>query len=111
MKILTEDNRPDLAEILTILQEECNEVGQAAAKLIRFGLTAKNPASALTNLQELAKEMTDVLTVFSMITDLSDIGIARGDVVNKEAMSAKLEKIGRHSTYWQFQDEVIDVVV
>lgn len=111
MKIITEDNRPDLAEILTILQEEAAEVSQAAAKIIRFGITAQNPSSPLTNVQELAKEMMDIMTVISMITDLSDLPIERSDVLNKEAMAAKLEKIGKHSTYWQFQDEVIDVVV
>jgi NTP pyrophosphatase (non-canonical NTP hydrolase) len=107
MKMLTEDNRPDLVEILTILQEEAAEVSQAAAKLIRFGLTAQNPLSVLTNVQELAHEMTDIMTVICMITDLSDMDITREQVLNKELMNRKIAKIAKHSTYWQFQDDDI----
>lgn len=105
MKIITVDNRSDLAELLVLLQEEAAEVSQAASKLIRFGLTAHNPASEYSNLQELTNELTDILTIISLIVDHSDIEITRESITN-ERVFAKLKKIAKNSTYWTHLDDL-----
>lgn len=103
MKLLTEDERPDLVELLTILQEEAAEVSQAASKLIRFGLEGQNPGSPFTNLQELATELNDIVTVIYIITECAGL-IDRADVMDQERIMAKLERISTYATYLKFQD-------
>lgn len=107
MKIITEDKRPDLAELLILLQEEAAEVSQAASKLIRFGLTAHNPKSPISNLQELSNELTDLLTIIGIVIhEDTDIGILRDEVSSPERVATKLSKISQHTTYWSHAKEL-----
>jgi hypothetical protein len=49
-------------EVLTILQEECGEVIQAATKIIRFGLTKENKA-------HLENELGDILAMIKLVDE------------------------------------------
>lgn len=100
MKIITVDNRPDLAELLILLQEEAAEVSQAASKLIRFGLGSHLPSKDFSNLQELSKELTDLLAVIGLLCNGSDIGITINEIADEERIHAKLKKISTYTTYW-----------
>ena len=47
--------------ISDLLQEECNEVGQRASKLSRFGYDEIQPGQPLNNLERLEDEIDDLL--------------------------------------------------
>lgn len=68
-KKLTEYER----EILTILQEECAEVIQAASKLIRFG-KENRPEGGQRNTEALGLEVGDM---FAMVTRVRRAGLIR----------------------------------
>lgn len=55
--------------LLSILSEECCEVGQVVSKILRFGLEDCNPKTKMSNRDHLEKETTDVLTIISMLRD------------------------------------------
>ena len=55
--------------LLICLMEECAEVQQAAAKMLRFGPDCYNPTvpNSLSNLRHLNKEVTDVTVLMNAI--------------------------------------------
>lgn len=65
-------------EILTVLQEECAEVIQAASKLLRFG-KENHPESGEANTVTLSKECGDLRYMLLMVrdADLTDAEIER----------------------------------
>ena len=56
-----------IEELLTILQEECAEVSQAAAKCIRFGMDSTYLKK--TNHERLEEEIGDLLGMLKLIDD------------------------------------------
>lgn len=77
-KFIIKDGRPLShweREVLTILQEECAEVIQAASKLLRFGAYVTNPVTGVANTKELGLEIGDLrfmLQVLYEATGLTD---------------------------------------
>jgi len=77
--------------LLTILAEECAEVGQRATKAIRFGL--EDPAGAQpgfsSNKKRLLEEINDLLAVVSLL-------FGEG-YVNKDQQKLKHQKIEKYT--------------
>jgi Mg/Co/Ni transporter MgtE len=57
-------NRKEM--LINILGEEGAEAAQAASKIIRFGEYDQNPATGLTNRQQLRIEVIDFMTLVNM---------------------------------------------
>jgi NTP pyrophosphatase (non-canonical NTP hydrolase) len=86
-----------LSELLIILMEECNEVAQRAAKILRFGVTETQAGQSLTNSDRLSDELGDLL---HMVELLQREGVA--NLPRMLAASArKAEKLRR---YMQFPE-------
>lgn len=69
------ENREEL-EILSILQEECAEVIQAASKIKRFGLTGRYPDDkSPTNLQHLELELGDLMALVEILAQKNIINL------------------------------------
>ena len=65
-----------------LLQEECNEVGQRASKLSRFGYDEIQPGQSLNNLERLEDEIDDLLlrrTLLHMAIDKDKKGVVISD--------------------------------
>ena len=73
----------NLHQFLSVLvQEECNEVGQRASKLTRFGFDEVQPGQPLNNLQRLEDEIDDLLlrrALLQIATDENKRGIVIQD--------------------------------
>ena len=85
---------PHEAEILTILAEECAEVIQRAAKLIRFGRDEIQPGQPLTNRQRLSQELGEVQGLVWMAAELelvSQADIARHAVLKEDKVRKFLQ--------------------
>ena len=54
-------------ELLTILAEECNEIGIRASKAMRFGLHEIQPGQDYDNVQRLSLEVGDLLEVIDRL--------------------------------------------
>jgi phosphoribosyl-ATP pyrophosphohydrolase len=82
---MNKGNLKGINEILTILSEECAEVIQASSKVQRFGEDE--------NLNELEKELGDLLAMIMLITEK--------DIVSQnrvwDGMGNKLEKLKKWS--------------
>lgn len=55
--------------LLTIVMEECCEIGQRASKAKRFGVNEIQPGQDLTNAQRLMGEVADLIGVIEMLQD------------------------------------------
>jgi len=84
-------------ECLNILQEECAEVIQAASKIKRFGVVGKNPASPLTNLENLEMELGDVLALVDMVTN-AGLGVTAEGI--EKARINKMARLSRYMHTW-----------
>ena len=81
-------------EILIILQEECAEVIQDVAKCFRFGpdQVHLNSADGRTQIQNLEKELGDVMAMIELLQD-ENIGVtAAGIEKAKHEKFAKLKQ-------------------
>ena len=87
-----------LEYLLECLAEECNEVAQRKSKLIRFGLTEKEPGQDLNNTERLKQEFLDLLAVYNMIEDEENTFKFR-DVELSAAINKKKEKINKYYEY------------
>jgi len=58
-------NRTD--HLLTILDEECHEVGQRTTKALRFGLDEVQEGQSMTNAERIMVEMADLIAVYDML--------------------------------------------
>lgn len=56
-------------ELLTILMEECAEVQQRAAKMLRFGVSEVQPGQPLSNADRLADEIGDLVCLMLMVQE------------------------------------------
>jgi hypothetical protein len=50
-----------------LLSEECNELGQRASKLSRFGADEVQPSQSLNNFERLRLEKVDVLVIYDLL--------------------------------------------
>ena len=53
-------------ELLVILQEECAEVSQVISKIHRFGMNAQHPDTKEHNIDDLHKEVGDLLCMVEL---------------------------------------------
>jgi NTP pyrophosphatase (non-canonical NTP hydrolase) len=101
MLLLTHDKRPELVELLTLLQEEAAEIIQASSKIIRFGMTEVRD-DGTSNVTRLRDELTDLMTIVSLLTVDGDmVGLTAESIANPERVNAKLMKISKYTTYWK----------
>lgn len=86
-------NRPE-REALVILMEECAEVQQAAAKVLRFGWNSSfnNGGDSRTNDLKLTTEMGDLLAAFEVVK--LNCCLANEDLAI--AGNEKLARIGKY---------------
>ena len=54
-------------ELLTILAEECCEVGQRVSKALRFGIKEIQPGQDLTNAERIMEELGDIFAVMELL--------------------------------------------
>lgn len=59
----------EIEYLLVCLAEECAEVQQIVAKILRFGLNSHHPDKFKTNLQELHDELIDLDAIREMLND------------------------------------------
>lgn len=85
---------PAETERLAILAEECGEVVQLVAKILRHGYGSHNPndASRTTNRQLLEREMGDVSHAVHMLLEAGDVDEL--EVIRHRR--AKVDKIARY---------------
>jgi NTP pyrophosphatase (non-canonical NTP hydrolase) len=77
-------------ELLTILAEECCEVGQRVSKALRFGLMEIQPGQPLSNAERIAEELGDLLATAEELNDVIDWRIV------DKAKALKREKLARY---------------
>lgn len=88
---------PAEAERLAILSEECSEVIQIIAKIMRHGYESHHPDDAeVTNRSLLAREIGDVQAAKEMMQNA-------GDVRTAEIIDAKIAKQSRVGRYLHHQ--------
>lgn len=78
-----------LEHLLTILGEECNEVGQRTSKALRFGLDEVEPGQELTNRQRIAEEISDLIAIIGLLRVEAKLEIDQ----SPPRLQAKLDKI------------------
>ena len=85
---------PAEAERLALLAEECGEVIQAVAKVLRHGYESTHPdkPEAGTNRDMLQRELADLRAAESLM-------IEAGDVYDSAIVAAALHKIARVQRY------------
>lgn len=76
--------------LLVIVMEECAELAQRASKALRFGLSEVQPEQALTNVERIVGEYSDLAGVMEMLNIASDPALAA-------AKRAKVEKFLAYS--------------
>lgn len=77
--------------LLCLLAEECAEVSHRVSKALRFGLAEIQPGQALTNAQQIAHEIQDVLAVIEML-EAEDALQRPADTHAIERKKAKVEQ-------------------
>lgn len=83
---------------LTILAEECAEVGQMCSKSIRFGLNETKRDLTITNAERLYEEYIDLITVVKILVDSGYIKEPTQER-KEEMIKNKLEKIKKYLDY------------
>lgn len=82
--------------LLICLNEECAEVQHRISKALRFGFEEIEPGQNLTNSQRISGELTDLLTVASMLKD-AGFPLTPFDQEAKDLKTAKVKKYMKHS--------------
>ena len=82
--------------LLVCLAEECAEVGQAASKALRFGLTDQPPGGGLRNNEYIVRELNDVLAIVEM---LGEHGVELIGMFDRVAIDAKKAKVKNYMFY------------
>lgn len=78
--------------LLVCLSEECDEVGQRAAKALRFSLGEVQPGQGLTNAERIVEELHDLISV---ATILWMRGVIPDPLPSDVQVSTKADKIER----------------
>lgn len=100
-KYVSPESQPTgvVAELLTVLNEECHEVGQRICKAQRFGLREIQKGQPLTNEQRIIQEYADLVAVVEVLQDCGVLHYDHGDFFEmKENKKRKLE-------YWIQNDQ------
>ncbi|WP_022729743.1 MazG nucleotide pyrophosphohydrolase domain-containing protein [Fodinicurvata sediminis] len=79
-------------ELLTILAEECCEIGQRVTKALRFGVREIQPGQSLTNDERIAEEVGDLLAV---LVRLQEMGLLSNETIT-DSFESKQKKLGRY---------------
>ncbi len=82
--------------LLTCVSEECGEIIQASGKSSRFGLFDHAPNSSICNIDNLVKEVNDLLAVIEM---LGDEGVIVDRIGDREDIEKKKEKVLHYMEY------------
>lgn len=85
--------------LLTVLQEECGEVVQAAAKIQRFSGSGVGPGETQTNAERLVAELVDILATVEILEREGVIRLPALDAIYEMARrkQAKVESYMRLS--------------
>lgn len=78
-----------------LISEECNEVGQRASKLSRFGVNEVQPGQPLDNFERLRAEKADFLVVYELLlvaTGRADKDAFAIDATERKAKHDKIIK-------------------
>ena len=86
-------------ERIILLMEECAEVTQRCAKILRFGWDSVQPSSGRNNRDLLEQETGDFMLVFSILTMNNDIDLAK---VEKHSHN-KIPKLNAHMKYNKYE--------
>ena len=81
----------DEQHLLILLAEECSELSKACIKAARFGMENGEPGQALSNVDRIVDELTDVVAVAEML----DITYSVSKVHNKQVKVQKMMRISR----------------
>lgn len=79
-------------ELLTILAEECCEVGQRVSKALRFGIDEIQPGQDLTNAERIMLELGDI---FAVMEKLEQHGVINQTMIGK-FYEKKVPKLARY---------------
>jgi NTP pyrophosphatase (non-canonical NTP hydrolase) len=89
---------PQQAELLAVLAEECGEVVQAVGKILRHGITDRNPSTGVSNDDALAREIGDVRAIVILLQEHG--GLWLNNALRDERLrSLAADKIGRIGKY------------
>lgn len=81
--------------LLTILAEECMEIGKECTKALRFGLEDHHPTQTGTNSQKINDEYNDLLAVVDMLNEEGFLDTH----VNVEKIKNKKERVEKYLLY------------
>jgi hypothetical protein len=82
--------------LLACIAEECDEVGKNCMKALRFGLQDGYPGANVTNAQEIADELSDLIAVMRMA--VSEGVIPKPDLSGPRIV-AKQQKVEKYLVY------------
>lgn len=82
--------------LLACLAEECAEIIQSVNKALRFGLDNHHPDREETNLQEITKELQDLLGVAELLTEH---GVDLSNIADRNSIDNKKEKVMKYIDY------------
>lgn len=93
--------------LFTLVQEECAEISQVAAKIIRFGLNNVAPGTEKDNLERLREEFVDLMGVLHMLRESLNIEVVDNDYEEFVAKcSTKVVKIKKYMEYSRERGEL-----
>ena len=81
--------------LLTILAEECMEIGKECTKALRFGINDHHPTQTGTNAQKISDEYNDLLAVIAMLNDEGFLNVT----IDKEKIAKKKERVEKYLLY------------
>ena len=84
-------------ERLVLLSEECAEVTQAVAKILRFGMNGGY--NGVNNKERLQQELIDLVTIINLMMSANDIEL--------DFEKGSVEKLKKLAEYTRLQQDVI----
>jgi hypothetical protein len=81
--------------LLTILAEECMEIGKECTKALRFGTEDHHPTQTGTNAQKISDEYNDLLAVIGMLNDEGFLNVT----IDKDKIKKKQETVEKYLLY------------
>lgn len=87
--------------LLVSLMEECSEVQKRASKALRFGLHEIRPGRDKNNLQLIAEEMVDLISIFNMLDAETNKELEKELMIleYEDAYEAKERKVEKYIKY------------
>jgi NTP pyrophosphatase (non-canonical NTP hydrolase) len=81
--------------LLTILAEECMEIGKECTKALRFGINDHHPTQTGTNAQKINDEFNDLVAVIDMLNNEGHLDVN----VDLEKIEKKKERVEKYLLY------------